>query len=370
MQLEVLIAFGLAVIGAVALAVAQSRQRGSQRAANRSAHGVAAGLLVLLATAPLTWTWVLMLGESRLPVERPASPGGMGCADDEPLGALTVLAVLAIFYAVTRGIPFLIAFAIARWRGKRRPGRALPDGRTALGITGGVALGIAALVLVRLLLGGTAPDRFTTYGAITPEHASGWRADWLIGRAATGAFEAMPDGEPIYDEAEYVPSTYRGDMPLPIPTSHWKTAPGAKIWVAGEPLLVEVRGGQPPFLRPVRHRNETQFPHERRAHFETRPRVAPADDGWVLAEQRADGSRFAVLLDDDGDQRAATVRTAGLLLVPPLWPLLAGLPLAALVAAMLYRRRRDPDRPLAALTGAWLLAELAIWLGTFYRPYF
>lgn len=366
-----LIAFGLAVIGAVALAVVQSRTRESLRAASRSAHGAAAGLLVLLATAPLTWTWFLMLGESRLPVERPVSPGGTGCSDGEPLGALTVVAVLAVFYAVTRGVPFLIAFAIARWRSKRRPARALPDGHTALCVTSAAALVIGALVLGRLLLGGTAPERFTTYGAITPEHASGWRADRTIERAATGAFETMPDGEPIANEAEYVPSSYRGDMPLPIPSSHREIAPGAKIWVGGEPMLVEVRGDQPPFLRPVRHRSENQFPHERRPHFGSRPQVAPTTDGgWVLAEQRADGSEFAVLLYDDGDQRAATVGRTGLLLMPPLWPLLVALPLTALSAALLLRRRRDPDRPLTALSAAWLLAELAIWLGTFYRPYF
>jgi hypothetical protein len=143
------------------------------------------------------------------------------------------------------------------------------------------------------------------------------------------------------------------------------------VWVAGRPVLIERRTDGTLAARPVRERPPEDFPPARRPHFRTMPKwTTGADPGtYVLVEERAGGTRFAVVIDESG-ARQAEVRQVGLLLAAPPLPVFALL--GVLVVAIFLSRRAAAGSPWGGplrFGAAWLLLETSIAVALTYWPY-
>jgi hypothetical protein len=288
---------------------------------------------------------------------------------DFDFGVQMLLFVVAA-YAVVRFGPVLVAYLLARRR--RKADLPVPSGRRLLLGVGFLAAFVAAAAAGRVALDGAWPDEFRTYGALTPdEGAAGWRADAVLGRriAAGAVLHPLAQGATLPTEIDYLPMSDDGG--IPTVSSGPGEAPGLKIWVADRPVLIERQQDGTLAARPVAERLPEDFPPARRPHFQTMPQWATgAEQGtYVLVEQRRDGARFAVLLDETG-ARQVQARQVGLLLAAPPLPVL-GL-LAALLVAIFLSRRAAAGSPWGGplrFGAAWLLLESSVAVLLCYWPY-
>lgn len=327
----------------VAVFVLERRRAAPATPARRDRVLAAAALgAILLVTLSPSW---LAVDSRDLPVERPAEPWrtpGEGCGDGgDHTGLLIVL--LAGYLAVRAGPAAGLAIHAAR----SAPPRRMPDGRAAARVATWAFAITAALATARVAACGAPGDRFTTYGAITPAGASGWRTDLALAIALDDA-APIPTGPPIADELEHHAGSHMlGSGP------YTTAARGLQAWVDGAPVLFRIDGARV-VGSPVLHRDPAMIPPARRPHFAAWPRVARLDRrALAIVGPAAGGGTLAVKVSDhDLSAEPASYADAGLLARPRLWPWLLGLALGAAGLA-LARRDRAPSR----LAGAWLLLE-------------
>lgn len=343
----------LGVLGVAVLVIELRRAPTSTTATAGARVAVmgALGALVLVALSPS-----LALVDLRdLPVERPAEPwrdATGGCGRDDGLGAGVMAIALAIYVAV-RGGPAVIAMVAAAAR--RRPGapRRLPDGRAALRVATIAFAVTGGLATARLAAGGAAPEAFTTYGALTPAGARGWRVDAALA-LTLGASAPIATGAPIADELAHHPGSHMPPASGPFTLAR----AGLQAWVGAQAVLFHVGDAGRVVGAPVSHRDPAMIPPARRPHFGTWPRVARLDDRHLaIVGTGADGGVLAVKVSDyDLGAVAATYADAGLLVRPRWWPWLLGAIVGAAGVA-LGRRAQRRDHPAHRLIAAWLLLE-------------
>lgn len=318
--------------------------------------------VLAFAFVPISLTWGFALDDPYLPTARPVSPtSSSGCSGDHDNEAGILLTVLAVYLLLRLG-PAVAAYLQSR---RRRSSFTVLSGRVSLLVMGVILSGVVLVAVVRTFMGGSAAGAIDTYGSVTPPGARGWRARLVIRRLHTGSLQPIATGDQPEKFARHKPGSHMlGSGP------YWARPNGAKIYVAGVPHVL-VRHDQTLRLHPITDSLEAVFPPQRRPHFEKPPLIAPRSDGWLLAESRADGTWYAVLVDERGRQMAAKRSQAGPLLAPPLWVLLIALLLAAGAGAWLWheRKRSEGRAALARWITSWLCAELAILLYVVYWPY-
>lgn len=310
----------------------------------------ALGALMLVAVSPS----IFLIEHRDLPTERPPEPWrrpAEGCGDGD---SHTLLLVMIVgIYVVVRGGP-AAGGMIAAAAGKPGRPRREPDGRFALRVaTVGFAI-VGGLVTLRVAACGAPPDRFTTYGALTPAGAGGWRVDAALALALDGR-RAIPEGTVIAEELERHGGSHGGLSSGPFTTAR----AGLQAWVGDAPVLFHLEADTGRVVgSPVAHRDPSMIPHERRPHYAAWPEVARLDrQHLVIVGPAGDGGTLAVKVGDY-DVRAvpATYADAGLLVRPPLFPWLLGLALAAFGLALAHRARRRDDAG-ARMLGAWFIFE-------------
>ncbi len=368
-------------VGAIVFAVRAMRSApasaSSESPPGRGARVLGLTLLALMATAPLT----LFLAHAAADVPLPVKPPGpsTGCSSGSSHGdGLLLVSVVVGGLLVTRGIPTLILGLIFR-----RQSRGLPEVGRLLRITGSLAGVVVALVIVRFVLGGVPPKAFTTYGALTPPDAKGWRADEVL-RRARGGRPSYPLGTApaIETDARRI-HTHMALSPGP------HEVPGLKAWIGGQPVnLIAKPPGHIAQQRVIR-RSPSIGP-ARRPQFASAPRYVPLGtrsepvEPFLLYERQRDGTVFAVKVQSLGENvHAVSVKRAevGLLLQPPGPPfLLAVLVVSFALLLIFFTRAPKQTAPPGAVTSsqrlvmrigaAWLLLESAMWLYGSYRLYF
>lgn len=380
-----LVAVGLIVM-AVTMGLAMRRWRppsakATQPPATASEAGEAPvgrnlrGLLFALVALPLSCWLALSVGwassDRPLPVRPPGPPSS--CSGSSSEGDLLWLLVVGLVLLFQLG-PSLVGFLLGRR--KSRQGRPLPDGHYSLRF-GVILSGVALLAtVVRLVLGGVPPEAFTTYGALTPPGAKGWRTEQVIARqlADSASFTSLAQGEPL-------PSDMRRGGSCMSMGPH--EVPGLKAWIGEAPVNI-VRDPHQGFL--VQALGESTVDPARRPRFDTGPLVAKGlgKGNWVLQSLQADGSLLAVSISADSQGphvylRGVDRRQVGLLLRPPYWPGLIALALAVAALLMGLGSRRLAARgtlrgtawaAAARLGATFLLAEASLFLYGAYRLYF
>jgi hypothetical protein len=314
------IVFGVGVVlGVAAFSLAMSR---STRAEPRDVRAMwIVGMMFLVALSP----WILwFLPDHDLPVKAPAEPwhGDSGCHDNSKPPWLIIG---AIYLAVRAGPAPWMALLARRTIDATRVFR---FAAWTLGIVGAIAT-------VRLVIGGADGRDFTTYGALTPAHAEGWRADLLLD--TLGQRHEIREADPIDDEL-----TYTKGSGEPFATPGYTVAhPGAQVWIAGRPALFYDDDGALVGSY-VGARDPSLIPPERRPHFAAWPRVASLDaQHRVLVGNAEDGSLLVVKIGYDGNVSAATEGDAWVFAAPPWTPwILAGLfALLGVLAVRYYQAR-------------------------------
>ncbi len=361
------IVFAVLFCGTVILVALESRRR-TVSPRMTGPRGTLLVAFVMLVIAPISPAWLFAFLDPTLPVAAPGGPGG--CGDDgHTLGQLANVVVI-VGVPLLRGVPLLIAAVAARLL--RRPKR-LPSGRLVCTGTS-VALGVTLFVVGgRLVLGGAPPEQFSTYGAVTPPGARGWRARLVIDRLRTSELRALRNAGPA-TLSEYVSSS-RASTNHMAPQLGGRTLAhdGLKIYVRDVAYFVKTRTRGDPQLFSLADPDEKTFPPERRPHFETIPEVASTMDGWLLREQRSDGTVFAVVFQANGNARPASIHEVSWLVRPSWLPFLACLLACILLLYWIRGRERAslPAEQLARLRvyAAWAQLELATLLCALYLPY-
>lgn len=270
----------------------------------------------------------LTVFDPKLPV---APPSGPSCdSDDTPLGpeehALNLLA-----YALPAALVLLVA------RRRRAPARAMPNlvplRRVALA-TGAVVLALGA---ARFAASGVKPDAFTTYGALTPEHARGLRVRALLLQHGATRLRPVERGAPVDALVTHVRGSdcCGGLAHPPFDAENL----GTIVWIGGRPALIQHAGERTTYHLADADAAE-RVSDARRPHFESPPDVSVTDAN-VFVDHRADGSTFVVRVGEPARQS-----DVGVFLVPPFWPLLA---LASALALALVTRRREDVTSLACV---------------------
>lgn len=310
----------------------------------------ALGALMMVAVSPS----MFLIEERNLPTERPPEPWrrpAEGCSDS---GSHTlVLVVILGIYVAVRGGPAgggMIGAAVGKPGRPRRE----PDGRFAMRVaTVGFAV-VGGLVTLRVAACGAPPDRFTTFGALTPAGAGGWRVDAALALALDER-RAIPEGGVIAEELEHRGGSHGGLSAGPYTSAR----AGLQAWIGDAPVLFHLDAGTRRVVgSPVAHRDPSMIPHERRPHYASWPEVARLDDEHlVIVGPARDGGTLAVKVGD-GDLGAvpATYADAGLLVRPPLFPWLLGLAFGAFGLALGHLARRRDDAG-ARMVGAWFILE-------------
>jgi hypothetical protein len=310
----------------------------------------ALGALMMVALSPS----MALIEERPLPTARPPEPWrepGTGCSDDNGDHTLILLAAVGIYLAL-RGGPAIGGMVVARVRRDDVP-RRQPSGRIALRVTTIAFAVVGGLVVARLAAGGAPVEHFTTYGAITPAGARGWRVDAALA-LALGARSAVPEGAIIADELESHGGSHGGFIAGPYTSAR----AGLQAWVGDRPVLFHLDDAKVVVGSWVHRRDPEQIPHQRRPHFAAWPQVARLDrDHLVVVGRAADGGTLAVKVNDyDLGATAATCADAGLLVRPPLLPAIIALFVGGggLLLGRLGRRR---DAAGLRLLAAWFLLE-------------
>lgn len=316
----------------------------------RVAVAGALGALMMVALSPS----LALIEERELPTERPPEPWrepATGCGDDNSDHSLILLVAVGIYVAL-RGGPAIGGMVVARARREDVP-RRQPSGRLALRITTVAFAVVGGLVGVRLAACGAPADHFTTYGAITPSGARGWRVDAALALALE-AREGVPEGAAIGEEL----ASHGGNHGGFIAGSYTSARAGLQAWVGDRPVLFHLGDDQVIVGSWVESRDTELIPHQRRPHFAAWPQVARLDrDHLVFVGRAADGGTLAVKVNDyDLGAAAATYADAGLLVRPPRLPAAIALFFggAGLVLGRAGRRR---DNPAARMVAAWFLLE-------------
>lgn len=309
----------------------------------------ALGALMMVAVSPS-----LLLSESRdLPTERPEEPwrrGGMGCGESDAEAMLMMIAA-AVYFAV-RGGP---AIGGAIGAATHHPGpRREPDGRFALRAATSCFAVVGGLVALRVAACGAAPDEFTTYGAITPAGAAGWRVDTALA-LTLGEPNAITEGDPLAEELKHHGGSHVGLSHGPSTTAR----AGLQAWIGDEPVLFHREQGTGRIVGSrVRHRDPEMIPHERRPHYAEWPQVARLDGRHlVIVGHATGGGTLAVKVSDNSlDAVSATYADAGLVVRPQVLPWLLGF-VIGIAGLALARRANRRDDAATRMFAAWILLE-------------
>lgn len=359
----------LLLTGVVMLARWDKHPQETGDGASRNLRGLAMALICFAGTAPLTAAIALGASNKPLPVRPPGNPSS--CSSTSSGDGWLIAMVLLILVAIRLG-PALVGFLVARRRAAAT--RPVVGGRLTLVVASG-CLGLVVLaVTTRVLMGGYAPADFTTYGALTPPGAKGWRARTVIRRHQKGKLRPLALGESCESDTRSSGSCM---SPGPYPVD------GLKAWIGGAPVNLTATGLVSLTVHPVVN---SKMDPARRPHFDRMPKYARASKEkreLLLVGQQKDGSWMAVRVHisgtnvyADGAQRDAV----GLLLRPPSLPLIIALMLACLgLGLWVFSRSLRDDKHqgkrrawgrIARLGAATLCVETTMLLYGAYRIYF
>ena len=349
---------------------------------NRNLRGLGVAVVAFTFSSWLTLAVAFSATDRPLPVKPPGTVSSCGSSSH---GDALFVIIIVVVLVVLRFGPALIGFLVGRRKaGANRP---LPHGRGLL-FLGAALAGVSLLtVVVRLIMGGVSPKAFTTYGALTPPGAKGWRVERVIDRhlAAGARWETIEPGPSLPSDEQRIHS----HMPL---SAGPHEVPGLKAWIAGEPVNIIFENDR--FLaQPV---VESTVDEARRPHFDTAPKIAAArkkngsspdsrsSDYYLIKASQKDGAILAVRVSvsassPDVNLEGVDRQDVGLLLQPPLSPLLISLVLMALALGLWRVSQRLGDREpagsktwaaISRLGGAGLLFEASLILLGAYRIYF